>query len=109
MTYPTRHCHNCGEPYQPRRVDQNYCGRPCLVEAQNRELLRAKKLYRELYHWRKARGSGRMGKLLGDVSRVMDEFIAEDRRRGRPAPPLPERIAQEDYMDMIRARGVKGA
>lgn len=47
-----------------------------------------------------------MGKLLGDVSRVMDEFIAEDRREGRPPPPLPERIAQEDYMQRIRERGV---
>ena len=45
-----------------------------------------------------------MGKLLGDVSRVMDKYIAEDREQGRPPPPLPERIAQEDYMEMVKRR-----
>lgn len=103
--YAPRNCTHCATSFTPRRHDQVFCSGPCKVDAGNLELKRARILYRELYHWRKARGRGQMGKLLGDVSRVMDGYIAEDRAQGRPPPPLPERIAQEDYMKLIRERG----
>jgi len=103
--YKARPCENCGKPFSPVRHDQVFCSRPCKVEEHNRELTRAKAIYREVYHWRKARGSGRMGKLLGCVSRKMDEFIAEDVRLGRQPPPLPQRIQDEDYWQAIARRG----
>lgn len=102
--YRQRPCENCGKPFPPVRHDQVFCSRACKIEEHNRELSRAKAIYREVYHWRKARGSGRMGKLLGCVSRKVDEFIAEDVKAGRQPPPLPQRIRDEEFAESVRMR-----
>lgn len=104
VIYNPRECEACGQPYTPIRHDQLFCSRACKVDEQNRELLRARAIYREVYHWRKSRGTGRMGKLLGCVSRKVDEFIAEDVREGRRPPPLPDRIRDEILAERVAER-----
>lgn len=58
----------------------------------NHEKARAQQVYRALYHWRKS--GGRMGKgpegaSLGDISRLVQGWIDEDKACGRLVPPLP--------------------
>ncbi len=99
----TRTCLNCGTAYKPRRRDQVNCTKACSIKAANLEILRARALYRELYHW--LLSQTREGRLqqealagvegftfqgnMGLVTRAGRHWIAEDRKKGRLPPPFP--------------------
>ncbi len=91
--YPEKTCPCCHEVFTPARHDQINCSKACKSASDNFEKARAQKAYRAIYHW--VLSGGRMGKgvpgaRLGDITRmVRDEWIAEDRREGRPVPPAP--------------------
>lgn len=82
-----RTCPECGEGFQTRQPSATYCSRECKTNAANLEAARGKKLYRLAYHWRKGKGSGVK---FSDLSWMVDEFIREDKKAGRPAPPQGE-------------------
>lgn len=88
-TYGVRVCLECRAAFWPRRADALYCEEMCRVASHNREAVRAKAVYRQLYHWRKKRGAG--GASFSDITRQVDAWIKEDKEAGRKAPPLLER------------------
>jgi hypothetical protein len=69
------------------------CSKACKTDADNFEKARAQKAYRAIYHW--VLSGGRLGKAprgagLGEITRmVREEWIAADKKAGRPVPPLP--------------------
>lgn len=90
--YPPQVCGWCKETFTPRRYDQVFCTGACGDANKNHEAARGKMLYRMVYHWQAS--GGRMGKApngagLGDISRMVREMIAQDKREGRLPPPLP--------------------
>lgn len=87
---PTHQCPNCRTWFTPRRSDQFFCKTSCNKEAADRELVRARRLYRALYHFRLwVSGKGRLNVaanfkfICGEV----DSWIREDRASQRPPPP----------------------
>lgn len=77
-------CPECGEGFTTRQPSAVFCSRACKTAAANLEATRGKQLYRLAYGWR-AKGSGVK---FSDLSWLVDQFIKEDRERGRPAPPM---------------------
>lgn len=98
-----RTCHGCGASFNPRRVDQVNCNKACGLKASNLEMLRARALYRELYHWllsQTKQGQAvqetmagvegfRFQGNMGLVTRAGRAWIEEDRKKGRLPPPFP--------------------
>ena len=78
-------CRNCGKLYERRRADQHYCSVACSKEADNRELRRARVLYRALYWWRYDRKTSTDN--LCFIAREIRHWIEEDRAVGREPPP----------------------
>lgn len=86
-----RKCAECREVFQPRRHCDVFCSTKCRKAEHNREMTRGKAIYRAVFWWRKHRGSGPGKGLFAEVCRIADEWAAEDRERGYPAPPLHQR------------------
>ena len=104
VSYPDRNCVECGEPFKPIRRDQIFCARKiasnrraspttCKDRAGNRELTRAKALYRYMY-WlvRKGVPKDEQGRSLSAINRQMRAWRDEDEANGIPAPPPPEEV-----------------
>lgn len=90
-----RECLECHTPFAPIRQDQVFCCKGCKNAEHNRELTRAKLIYRELYHWRLGYGKGVAGSFFNMASQQVSEWIAEDKRQGRKPPPLNDRGPDE--------------
>lgn len=104
LDYKARTCKECKGTFKPKRVDQVFCSKECRFEEHNRELSRAKLLYRELYHWRLKSGRHGTGTFLTQVSQAVRRWIDEDKRAGREPPPMP-RVEAMDRM--VKDRGAR--
>lgn len=78
-------CPECRSQFEPRRRDQGYCSTPCTQKASARELLRSRRVYRALYHWRLHRGG--FGPGMRFLCREVASWIREDREAQRLPPP----------------------
>jgi len=81
--YKPRACAHCGQPYQPIRVDQTFCGTPCKKAHVNLQMVRGREIYSWAYDWRRARGKDKK-EAFAAFCRVLDRHIREDREAGRP-------------------------
>lgn len=79
-------CPECRAWFEPKRSDQAYCSAACNKSAATRELARARRVYRALYHWRLDRKGG-FGANMRFVCREIANWIREDRERQRLPPP----------------------
>jgi hypothetical protein len=77
-------CPECGKPFKKGREGQWLCSTACNRKAGNRELARARVLYRALYWWRYDRRNS--GDDLVFICREIRSWIDEDKRVGRPPP-----------------------
>jgi hypothetical protein len=78
-------CPWCRAWFAPHRADQFYCSAPCSKNANNLETVRARRIYRALYHWRlEHRG---FGANMRFVCREVAAWIRDDRSRQRLPPP----------------------
>jgi hypothetical protein len=87
-----RTCRECRETYARKRIDQNYCSSVCSRAADNRELKRARAVYRALYHWRNDRSAPKVALVrtcLRFICREVRDWIDQDRVEGRLPPPRP--------------------
>ncbi len=80
-------CPECRAWFEPRRSDQRYCSAKCNKAAADRELVRARRVYRALYHWRLDRKGEGIGANLRFVCSEIASWIREDRERQRQPPP----------------------
>jgi len=76
-----RVCQECGADFRTFRVDAVFCSRTCSTNWTNREKRRAVELYRLAMEHRRSRGRGHVQ--FGDITGLLDRFIAEDRERER--------------------------
>lgn len=79
-------CPECRSWFVPKRSDQAYCSAACNAKGNARELKRARRVYRALYHWRLNR-SGGFGANMRFVCREIAAWIREDREAQRRPPP----------------------
>jgi hypothetical protein len=100
--YPLRACLECKEQFYPWKMDQVYCPGPCKDKAKNREMLRARAIYRAAYHWVTCPVAerGTFATLMGNVAR---QWRDEDRELGRDAPPLPTGYQEVQAVSKINA------
>lgn len=85
--------------FTPRREDQAWCSAECNRTAGNRELARARVIYRAAYHWRMTRGRKGLGaEDLGFLCREIDAWIREDRLSQRPPPPRHRHDADRGHL-----------
>lgn len=90
-------CPECKQPFEARQREQTFCSKRCNTIAGNREMKRARALYRALYWWRYGRlaRSARYGRpdrlaIAADlwfICREIKAWVLEDEREGRPPPP----------------------
>jgi hypothetical protein len=87
-------CAYCGTAFVPLRFDQTVCNKACSTNYKNLEMLRAKRLYRALYHWRYgrlSRGKRLSGPMVAAnlwfICREIAAWVREDESLGRPPPP----------------------
>lgn len=95
VRYSPRECLECGASFIPIRTDQVFCTgkRPkCKQVSANRELARAKAIYRELYHHVSVSGTAERGASLSAIMRQARAWRDEDRAKGVQPPPKPERV-----------------
>lgn len=78
-------CPECRAYFEPKRSDQAFCSARCNKSAATRELTRARRVYRALYHWRLSRTA--FGPNMRFVCREIASWIREDRDRQRLPPP----------------------
>jgi hypothetical protein len=78
-------CPECRAYFEARRSDQTYCSAACNRVGGARELARARRVYRALYHWRL--GHKTFGANMRFVCREVAAWIREDRERQRLPPP----------------------
>jgi hypothetical protein len=78
-------CPECRAHFEPRRSDQCYCSSRCNKAGSTRELARARRVYRALYHWRL--GHQTFGENMRFVCREIATWIREDRASQRLPPP----------------------
>lgn len=90
-----RTCPECRTWYTVRRSDQAYCSAACNKAAASRELARARRVYRALYHWRLTRGG--FGENMRFVCREIASWIREDRERQRLPPPPHDHQADRGH------------
>jgi hypothetical protein len=86
MTIPFKDktCAECGVTFKPRRYDQDFCASKCGAVQANREMVRAKRLYRALYHWRMSRDNKED---FAFVCREIASWAEADKAAGRKRPP----------------------
>lgn len=96
-----RHCRECGSAFATYRLEATYCGEKCRSAAKNRDLKRGAKLLRLAMEHRRNRGRGLAQ--YGDITSLLDEFVAEDRARERALGVAIEETAEE-----VREVEVKG-
>lgn len=72
-----RFCRECGHPFYPQRVDQEFCDTPCRKEHHQRRARRGTEVYDLVMTWRRDRIRGAFSALTQTVS----NWLAEDRTR----------------------------
>lgn len=82
---PAAACPECRTWFEARRSDQAYCSTACNKRASDRELKRARRVYRALYHWRLEHRT--FGQNMVFVCREVASWIREDREAQRLPPP----------------------
>lgn len=88
-------CPECRTNFEKRRADQAYCSAACNRTGGARELARARRVYRALYHWRlEHRG---FGENMRYVCREIASWIREDRERQRLPPPKHDHQADRGH------------
>ncbi len=80
-------CPECRAWFEPRRSDQAYCSARCNKAGATRELARARRLYRALYHWRLNRKGEGIAANLRFICNEISSWIREDREMQRKPPP----------------------
>lgn len=80
-------CPECRRSFIPRRSDQGYCSASCNKTAAARELARARRVYRALYHWRLRRTGPGIAASLRFICNEIASWIREDREMQRKPPP----------------------
>lgn len=80
-------CPECRRSFVPRRSDQAYCSASCNKAAAARELARARRVYRALYHWRLKRTGPGIAANLRFICNEIASWIREDREMQRKPPP----------------------
>ena len=80
-------CPECRAYFEPRRSDQAYCSAACNKAGATRELARARRVYRALYHWRLARKGPHIAANLRFLCNEVSSWIREDREAQRKPPP----------------------
>ena len=96
-------CPECRAYFEPRRRDQGFCSTKCNAAANARELARARRVYRALYHWRLAPRKKGMGALAGVaanwrfVCAEVAAWICEDRDAQRKPPPPHDHDANRGH------------
>lgn len=100
-------CNECRTWFEPHRSDQRYCGAACGKAAEKRELARARRVYRALYHWRL--GHSTFGENMRFVCREIAAWIREDRDAQRLPPPEHNHDADRGHERARRAVSLAGA
>jgi hypothetical protein len=72
-----RCCAECASAFRPIRSDQKFCRRHCLKIWHGRAAARGGQIYTLIMEWRRSRGKIK----FGDVTAMIDKWIAEDRER----------------------------
>ena len=80
-------CPECRRSFIPRRSDQGYCSASCNKAGAARELARARRVYRALYHWRLKRTGPGIAANLRFICNEIASWIREDREMQRKPPP----------------------
>lgn len=94
----TKTCEHCGVSFETTRPEARFCTRAHKNEAANLEASRGKLLYRYAMHWalgrravgtpeQKAQMKATGNTAFGDLTWLLDQFIAEDRAAGVSPPP----------------------
>ena len=86
---PVGSCAECTATFRKVRENQRFCPRAkCRQKWYRRHEVRGGELYRKLYRMRQDRHlpAADQGVRLGDVTRMIDQYIREDAERGREAP-----------------------
>lgn len=95
-------CPECRVLFEPRRRDQAYCSAICNKRAADRELSRARRLYRALYHWRLKREDEGIGANLRFICNEIASWIREDREMQRLPPPPHDHEADRGHQRPAR-------
>lgn len=90
-----RSCPECRSWFTPKRRDQAFCSTRCNKKAADRELVRGRRVYRALYHWRLQRRS--FGQNMAFVCREIASWIREDRQAQRLPPPPHDHQADRGH------------
>lgn len=88
-------CPECRKAFERRRVDQAYCSSACNQKASARELVRGRRIYRALYHWRLEHRT--FGENMRFVCREVAAWIREDREAQRLPPPPHDHMADRGH------------
>lgn len=80
-------CPECRAGFDPKRSDQAYCSTRCNKAGAARELNRARRVYRALYHWRLTRRGEGIAANLRFICNEISAWIREDRESQRLPPP----------------------
>ena len=102
-------CPECRTWFEPRRSDQAYCSTRCNSVAQARELKRARRLYRALYHWRLNRKGEGIAANLRFICNEIAAWIREDREAQRLPPPPHDHMADRGHQRPARPIKLKRA
>lgn len=95
-------CSYCGGPFTPLRSDAVACSKRCSTAFKNLEMVRAKRLYRALYHWHMWKSSSKATLMgvkdnLRFICREIRQWRDEDMKRQRPAPPRHDHMADRGH------------
>jgi hypothetical protein len=90
-------CPECRAYFEPRRSDQAYCSAACNKAAATRELARARRVYRALYHWRLNRKGEAIGANLKFLCGEIAAWIREDREAQRLPPPAHDHASDRGH------------
>lgn len=99
-------CPECRSRFTPWRGDQRYCGADCGKKAEKRELARARRIYRALYHWRLEHRT--FGENMRFVCREVSSWIREDREMQRQPPPPHDHTSDRGHERVKQLVGVAG-
>lgn len=100
-------CPECRAHFEPRRRDQAYCSAACNKKGETRELRRARRVYRALYHWRLNRAGG-FGPGMAFLCREVASWIREDREAQRLPPPPHDHTADRGHQRAPQGKSVTG-
>lgn len=90
-------CPECRAYFEPRRHDQAYCSAECNRAAGAREIARARRVYRALYHWRLHRKGAGIADNLRFICNEVAAWIREDREMQRKPPPPHDHKADRGH------------